>query len=396
MPTISTINYKKNWYYRKRKMLLYAAINFFQQQYEQESDNKARRHLHEKRIPRSALIDPQASPWEKLYVSGDTQSFITVVGLDKPAFDNLLRLFQPYYQKYTPHSDNDYVVRFANEDSKRGRPRKINVKSCLALCLAYYRFKGSYYALQGWFGLTHTSISRWITFTQIILINILKNIKKYSVVWPNEDKIQYYISIIQNRHKNLVDCYCFADGLKLHIECAGKEDIQNRFYNGWQHSHYVTNLFVFGPDGKIIYTIFNAPGSIHDSALAEFGDLYPLLEKTYERTGGKCVMDSAFASKKHPCIIKSAQNENSANNPRDLIILREATSLRQAAEWGMRAIQSAFPRVKDTIRYEEKGARYLLLHCMILLYNYRCETVGLNQIRTVYADALERNPARLL
>ena len=35
----------------------------------------------------------------------------------------------------------------------------------------------------------------------------------------------------------------------------------------------------------------------------------------------------------------------------------QATSMRQAAEWGMRAIQSSFPRLKDTFVYEETGER---------------------------------------
>jgi hypothetical protein len=60
----------------------------------------------------------------------------------------------------------------------------------------------------------------------------------------------------------------------------------------------------------------------------------------------------------------------------------EATSLWQASEWVMRAIQSVFPRPKDTIRYEGDGnneniehkvERKLVLKLMVLLYNYRLE-----------------------
>ena len=141
---------------------------------------------------------------------------------------------------------------------------------------------------------------------------------------------------------------------------------------------------------KIIFTVFNAPRSTRDSTLAHWGKLYDLLDYTYKKNGGKCVMDSAFAVKNNPAVIRSA-DYTKAKSSLELLVLREATSLQQAAEWGMGALQSGFPRITDTIRWEDYGKRALLLECMIFLYNYRVETVGLNQIRTVYMPCLERN-----
>ena len=70
------------------------------------------------------------------------------------------------------------------------------------------------------------------------------------------------------------------------------------FYNGWTHDHYITNLFVFSVDGRMISTVLNAPGSVHDSTLAEWGNQYEILERMYQKTGGRCCLDSAFASTK--------------------------------------------------------------------------------------------------
>ena len=59
----------------------------------------------------------------------------------------------------------------------------------------------------------------------------------------------------------------------------------------------------------------------------------------------------------------------------------------------MRAIQGDFPRLKDTIRYkgvgdnenvDDKIERKLNLKLVALLYNYKLEKVGLNQIWNVY------------
>jgi hypothetical protein len=63
---------------------------------------------------------------------------------------------------------------------------------------------------------------------------------------------------------------------------------------------------------------------------------------------------------------------------------RQATSVRQLAEWGMHQIQSKFPRMTDKIKYEEKGIRQLDLSLMVRLYNHQVQHVGMNQILDTY------------
>ena len=46
---------------------------------------------------------------------------------------------------------------------------------------------------------------------------------------------------------------------------------------------------------------------------------------------------------------------------------QDATSMRQSAEWGMRALQSSFPRLKDRFVYEEQGERKVMLRMILLL-----------------------------
>ena len=65
--------------------------------------------------------------------------------------------------------------------------------------------------------------------------------------------------------------------------------------------------------------------------------------------------------------------------------------MRQSAEWGMRALQASFPRLKDRFIYEENGERRLMMKMCILLHNLRARRVGINQIRSVYLSALEAN-----
>lgn len=57
----------------------------------------------------------------------------------------------------------------------------------------------------------------------------------------------------------------------------------------------------------------------------------------------------------------------------------------------MRAIQSAFPQLKDTILFEESGKCKVHLSLVPLLHNFRLECVGLNQIRNTFCLAWSRD-----
>jgi hypothetical protein len=98
-----------------------------------------------------------------------------------------------------------------------------------------------------------------------------------------------------------------------------------------------------------------------------------------------------------PYLIKSSQDYLVSTMPTrheqrlDLQRKRQATSMRQAAEWGMRAIQSSFPCLKDTFVYEETGERRIVMKMLSLLYNLRARTVGINQIKNVFMKQLDED-----
>ena len=62
--------------------------------------------------------------------------------------------------------------------------------------------------------------------------------------------------------------------------------------------------------------------------------------------------------------------------------------MRQSAERGMRAFQSSMPRIKDRMKFEERGERKVTLTVMILLYNLQAWMVGINQLQSFYLGAL--------
>ena len=107
-------------------------------------------------------------------------------------------------------------------------------------------------------------------------------------------------------------------------------------------------------------------------------------------------MDSAFASNMYEFIIWLSQNVPIMEGHQAMLLGQQVTSCRQATEWGMRGLQGLFPRLKDRIIYEENGERAIILKFITLLYNYRVQSVGINQILNHYMPLLSKDARYLL
>ncbi len=73
------------------------------------------------------------------------------------------------------------------------------------------------------------------------------------------------------RRPLLTDSWATMDGLKLFLQQSGNAIIQEHYYNGWMHNHYVTSVFCFFPDGTIPIAFFNVLGLVHGSQVADYG-----------------------------------------------------------------------------------------------------------------------------
>jgi hypothetical protein len=180
------------------------------------------------------------------------------------------------------------------------------------------------------------------------------------------------------------------DGIKLMLECAGDDDIQNRFYNGWTCDHYVGAVLVFCPDGTIPMCCYNVPGSVHDSNIAVIGNIYDKMGTIYNLTRGKCTVDSAFACMPYPFLIKSC-NPLPDMTLNEIEVAKDATSMCQSSECGMQPFQASCPHIKDRITIEYRGQRKLMMKLLAHLYNLQTRKVGINQILNVYMPCLKED-----
>jgi len=359
--------------------------------YEQSEEDDSKTKNYGERlgyIPRCALVDPNISPWVKLYASNSERSMITFTGLDYGSFHFLAIRFEELYNKYTPYSRDGRIL--IKPIRRYFRPRSLDGRGCLALVLAYGRSRGNINILCMLFGIINTIGSLWIRYGRRLLLKILVTLPGSKVQMPSMGDIRIFQDIIAEKYPTLQGCWFVMDGLKIPIEAAKKYSTQILFYNGWQHAHFITNLYVFSPDGCIVACSINNPGTIHDSQIADFGGVYEKLETQYNICGGKGVGDSAFSGRRCPFIIKTSQilSNNATEFQRQQQI--EATSVRQSAEWGNRGFKSSFPRLYDTIHYEEYGERLIFLLSLVYLYNFRARYVGYNQIQTVFIPHLEQ------
>jgi hypothetical protein len=144
--------------------------------------------------------------------------------------------------------------------------------------------------------MTYSNLDDYLLFANRIIVMVLRKHDKASVRIPTPEKIDEYKQLVRNKHEFLTDVWCTMDGLKLTLEQSGDALIQERFYNGWTHDHYVSSVLCFCPDGTIPIAFINCPGPLHDSQIAEYGNIYDKLQYVYERDGAKCTVDSAFGN----------------------------------------------------------------------------------------------------
>ena len=211
------------------------------------------------RVPRPALNLPKLSPWYYLYSSNNEQGFITVTGLDFASFRLLLQQFAPIYYSHSPYVDEEGNIRELNSDERRGRPRLLNAEACLGMVLFWTRTMCHNWTIAAFFGMTGTPCDLWLRFGKVVLLQILQEREDAAIQMPSEAKLRDYVGSIGSKYRHLDDVAYVGDGLKVLIQKAGDNLVQNAFYNGWKCDHFVTNLFLFAPDGTIVAAIVNCP-----------------------------------------------------------------------------------------------------------------------------------------
>ena len=69
------------------------------------------------------------------------------------------------------------------------------------------------------------------------------------------------VNLVALREPLIRNVVGFVDGCSIKIECTSEPHIQNAYYDGSTCDTCVKNVFLFLPEGKILFAAINFPGS---------------------------------------------------------------------------------------------------------------------------------------
>ena len=107
------------------------------------------------------------------------------------------------------------------------------------------------------FGMTQTAVSLYLRFSYRILNKLLGQEQSTRAQSTNAVEIKQFIESISIRYPILGSKRVWGtlEGLQVTLQHSGRFTIQLRYYNGWTHDHYNSNIFVVAPDGTIRFFV---------------------------------------------------------------------------------------------------------------------------------------------
>jgi hypothetical protein len=171
-----------------------------------------------------------------------------MMGFNCESFSQILQKFAPIFSVHTPFDKSGMIVEIKDA---HGQKREVQPEDFLRLVLVWTCTRGLLNVLQLVFGLTFTNLSVYLRFGIRLLAETFSNDLLARVAIPFVDEIESFKVAFAVRHPLLNDCWATMDDLKLYLQQAGSGEIQECFYNGWMHDHYVMSVFCFCPDGTI-------------------------------------------------------------------------------------------------------------------------------------------------
>jgi hypothetical protein len=188
----------------------------------------------------------------------------------------------------------------------------------------------------------------------VVLFNTLSLIPEALVSWPTRGKMDEYVGLISARHPELPELreknlWGVVDGLSLAIQEPACPLQKNAYYNDWLSGCYASSVFVFAPDGKIVWARGNFPGSYAFSRIAQ-----PLYDKLLDTCRFE---DATYAIAGDSPFRNSGKMKN--------LVLNSTVS-----EWGMGILQKDYS-ILTSILPNNHSKRKLILDCCVLLHNLR-------------------------
>jgi hypothetical protein len=208
------------------------------------------RHNHRLFLCRPQLLpDPRTNtPWQRLYLSQNDRAFITTMGFDVNTFNYIVTSGFGERWLSVPIQRTDSSNSIGNP---RPNARSLDTWGVLGLVLHYLNSTMREISLQEIFALVPSTVSRYITYGLMILLQTLRKMPEASICWPKTTSaFQKNSDLIVQRHPALSGAFGSIDGLNLPLQTSSDDDMENATYNGWKADHFISSVLVFAPQGS--------------------------------------------------------------------------------------------------------------------------------------------------
>jgi hypothetical protein len=302
-------------------------------------------------------------------------SLINIIGFDRKAFEFF------FFERC-------YVVN--SGPGKKGRPRKfLDKKSVLAMILHFYCSETEYKTLCEIFSVPPATLSRTLQQAEKALLKCLNLIPEAVIKWPSKEEQILFASWVEQKYPLLKGRWGFIDGKNFKIKKPSASEIQNAFYNGWLHSHFVTGTLCYAADGTVVWGKHNYVGSWNDGETSRDFQLM-LLNPDINVEGHGVIADSAFpvsGNLEGKIVTPMKQTDIDRLDDTDLAHALRLDNLikscRQAAEWGMGSAPKVFRQLEIPLPLDPK-IRARRIANINKLYNMRVRLMGISEILNVF------------
>lgn len=334
-------------------------------------------HAQSASIRADFIPSPLTCPWRRIYLDGDDAAFLAVTGLSRPAFSLLLVAFSRHYTH-------------AFTTAQGGRPaRLVDKADALAVVLRFFVEPCTWKALAQIHGLPRSTLNRTLLKAEVALLAAVRELPEACIRWPTLEEQILWAQLVKLKESAVLGRYGFVDGKNFRVQKPTNAELQNAMYNGWLHATLITGVILFGVDGCIAWVKHNFVGSWNDGEISRALQM-KLLRDDINAPGHGVLADTAFPVSdglegRIMTPAKEGEIERAPRNQQYVLLRLSAaiTAVRQAAEWGMGAVEKPFQRLKEPLSFNPE-TRARRLETVFRLYNFRVRTTGISQIRTYF------------
>lgn len=214
------------------------------------------------------IVPAEKSAWVHIRVHGSDNGWVAMTGMTRLCVNELFKF------AIEPHLP---------DLAQGGRPTRLLHLDYLCMFLYFMHTRSELNTIAFIFGCSLTTCNRQIKTKMGLVLRHLPRHPEAAISWPTNEQFQRFSDMIRNKVNKCQmefdfsdgNPFAIVDGCDLHVKHATDLIEHDLNYNAKTGYPKVGNLFVWSPEGKVIYAYINAHGRMHDGEMAL--DLYDIL-----------------------------------------------------------------------------------------------------------------------